>query len=282
MGAVWVFGREAIMRVTKNGLAFEVDVGGQVPELRAWWRDAYARWEPATFEVLRARLSPKVSYLDVGAWLGPTVLYAAGLAGRVYCLEPDPVAYAGLLRNLRVNPQYRNVYPMERCLSDREGVIRFGGNGALGNSESTMLAAEAGYAERRGEELRKRGVRKERAWRQTATVPVRTVTIESLEQEWGLAHCALVKVDVEGGEKVVVPALADFLRRRLPTLLLSLHWVYLTRAEIARVVGVVDGIYGAIHLPDCRTAVSTEEILDRRVRQIVCLGRQRKGSGGGR
>jgi FkbM family methyltransferase len=203
------------------------------------------------------------------------VLYAAARAARVYCLEPDPVAYAGLLRNLRINPQYRNVETLDQCLSDREGTIQFGGNGALGNSESSMLAAQAGYAQRCADQPRKANADKERRWRAARTVPVRTVTIECLYERWRLEDCTLVKMDIEGGESVVIPAIANFLQHNRPALCLSLHWVYLQRAEIQRVLDVLTDIYSELVLPDLSTVVTANDVLERRISDIVCVGAAR-------
>ncbi|MEY8839315.1 FkbM family methyltransferase, partial [Cribrihabitans sp. XS_ASV171] len=41
-----------------------------------FWRKAAAGgWEPETFGVLERHLSAERDYLDIGAWIGPTVMY---------------------------------------------------------------------------------------------------------------------------------------------------------------------------------------------------------------
>jgi trigger factor len=58
-----------------------------------FWDDVMAGWwEPETYDLLDRFLSPEESYLDLGAWIGATVLYAAGTARRVYAVDADPVA----------------------------------------------------------------------------------------------------------------------------------------------------------------------------------------------
>ena len=62
-------------------------------------------WEKDTFEVLRFFLEgrPTDSYVDFGAWIGPTALYAAHYSRHVYAIEPDPMAYSALVANAEKN-----------------------------------------------------------------------------------------------------------------------------------------------------------------------------------
>ena len=74
------------------------------PGNRKFWRKVDAgQWEPETFTVLARCLRADSVYVDVGGWVGPTVLFAAAQGASVYCVEPDPVAYERLLANLRIN-----------------------------------------------------------------------------------------------------------------------------------------------------------------------------------
>ena len=38
---------------------------------------------------LASSCSPGATYIDFGAWIGPTALFAASYANRVFALEPD-------------------------------------------------------------------------------------------------------------------------------------------------------------------------------------------------
>ena len=86
----------------------ETDLAGERfrldPYHSTFWRKAAAgKWEPETFAVLNAHLGPDRDYLDIGAWIGPTVLYGARKARRVVALEPDPVAFRALSWNIELN-----------------------------------------------------------------------------------------------------------------------------------------------------------------------------------
>ena len=49
-----------------------------------WRRVGSGLWEPQTFEVFERFLRPDRSYVDIGAWIGPTVLYGAMLSRRAH------------------------------------------------------------------------------------------------------------------------------------------------------------------------------------------------------
>jgi FkbM family methyltransferase len=75
------------------------------------WLAAYGTWEEAEADVLRGWLRPGMTMIDVGAHVGYFSVLAAhcvGPRGRVIAVEPDPLNYALLVRNLRAR-NLRNV-----------------------------------------------------------------------------------------------------------------------------------------------------------------------------
>ena len=129
-------------------------------------------WEPYTFRILDVFLDrPTIPYLDIGAWIGPTVLYAARKVDRVWAIEPDRVAYAALLTNLRLN-ECRNVRTFNLAILDRDGIARLGSD-CLGNSMTRITNSENSfYASCR--------------------------TLDSFMFEQGLGDDTFIKMDVEG------------------------------------------------------------------------------------
>lgn len=71
--------------------------------LTFWTLLQNGRWEPETFVILRRFLNHRSVYYDIGAWIGPTVLYASKISGTVCAFEPDPVAYSHFLQNVTNN-----------------------------------------------------------------------------------------------------------------------------------------------------------------------------------
>ncbi|WP_411882533.1 FkbM family methyltransferase [Polaromonas sp. YR568] len=177
-----------------------------------WGRVAAGLWEPQTFEVFQRFLRPDRSYIDVGAWIGPTVLYGALLSRRVHALEPDPVAFAELAANVDANPALRRKIHLHPCgIGPENGPLRlyagglyFGEQSHFGDSMSGMLAAPGAVGQ-----------------------PCREVPGMDLERFLALNaidDCNFIKMDIEGGEYAVIPGLWRRLPQLgLPTLYVSFH-----------------------------------------------------------
>jgi FkbM family methyltransferase len=196
-------------RVAAHGEAFLVVDDPR--HARLWARLESGAWEPDTFAAMRLCLTAASLHLDLGAWIGPTVLYAAGLAGRIVAVEPDPVAMAALIANLALNPARADrVLPVAAAVAAESGPLDL-------------------YAKEFGESLTSRfPVAKAR--RLTAYA---LGADDLLDRVIGEAAHVLVKVDVEGAEYDLVPALLTGLARRglAVDLLLSLHGSLLAEAD---------------------------------------------------
>src|SRR6267143_3643123 len=85
------------LQINKNGRHFVVN-----PEKDYFfWRDLQkGKWEPSTFTIFDKFLNKQHSYIDIGAWWGPTVLYGCQLARHCYAVEPDPIAFQELKNNV--------------------------------------------------------------------------------------------------------------------------------------------------------------------------------------
>lgn len=165
------------------------------------------RWEPATFQVLEDYLPPGGSYVDAGAWIGPTLLYAAGIAGRCTAFEPDPAAFDELRKNLSLNPELASRCTLyNSALTDHAGHIALTPPGEAGKSETSSLEPEA-----------------ENTFRAEAVDVADAFSHE-------LADTDFLKMDIEGGEYAAIPAMRDFLSAKRPVVLLSLHPRMLAKA----------------------------------------------------
>ncbi len=183
-----------------NGEPFRLD-----PYHSKFWRKVSAgEWEPETFSVLDHYLSPEKDYLDIGAWIGPTVLYAARRARHVWCFEPDPVAYRHLVWNLELN-DIRNVSAFSIALSDGFGVTRMASaHGEAGDSTSSLLH-EGSHG-----------------------TDALTIGWDQFSESVDLTNVSLVKMDIEGAEFSVLPSMLPWLEKDNPALFLSTHAPYLS------------------------------------------------------
>lgn len=194
------------------------------PHREFWSTVAEGEWEKTTFRVLRAALSNtpvnKKSYLDVGAWVGPTTLFAAHFVTRVIAMEPDPRAFAELLSNVRLNPSLAaRIEPYRHCVSSVSGPVTMTGPAPLGSSMSRV-----GGAARIPESAAKEDNWGERmvSWPATCSAPADMAARIGLLPD----SLALIKLDVEGAEGVILPALVDWLASagaEKPPIFVELH-----------------------------------------------------------
>lgn len=177
----------------------EITVNGS-PLYRVFWGCIDAGiWEPTTLGIILGAARGGV-YIDVGAWIGPTALAGALVAEKVVCYEPDPVAAKELRLNLQLNG-FDNVELHELALCSHDGTVPFGpgnNNDAMGLSTSSTVRGNL-----------------------ATEVPAKDAREEAKKDIY--QHCTLMKIDIEGGEYELVARLAGYLKKRRPTLLLSLH-----------------------------------------------------------
>jgi len=191
--------------VTRDEFSFRCD-----PHHPPFWTEFQnQQWEPETFSILRRFLTPRSIYYDIGAWIGPTVLYASKLCGTVVALEPDPVAYAYLLENLTKN-QLTNVraFNLAVAATEQTALMRSFGK-TLGDSMTSLLPDAQGSP----------------GW------SVTTVSINTLVNHLSCPAPDFVKIDIEGGEFQLIPAIRSLLEQWSPVLYLSLHAPLLPAAE---------------------------------------------------
>ncbi|MGH9846614.1 MAG: FkbM family methyltransferase [Blastocatellia bacterium] len=190
--------------VRKNGLEFNV-VADQHAD---FWRKLETNvWEPQTFAIFDHFLSPDCIYVDIGAWVGPTLLYAAQRSKAAYAFEPDPVAFAELSRNVESNAQAAwrgRVRIYQQAVDHQAGTLKLGSRGGGGDSmTSALLSNEA------------------------ASWEVEKVSLPDFFAQHGLqSGKVFVKMDIEGGEYQLLPHLRNLLSQTDLVLYLSIHpWI---------------------------------------------------------
>ena len=177
--------------------------------MSAWnfWGDYDAgRWEPGTHQWIEEYVKPGTTYVDVGAWIGPTVLWAAPLAGRVIALEPDPVAGDMLVQNV---VEFANVELVRAALAEETGSGQLcpAGRG-FGSAMSRLLGA---------------GVPDSCTWDTGGATEVATITLPDLFDRYAIDNVSLLKMDIEGGESEVLESVCPFLAERGIPFIVSMH-----------------------------------------------------------
>lgn len=155
------------------------------------FRDVYesGEWEPTTRALINT-LCPGDLFVDVGAWIGPTTLWALERGARVIAFEPDPIAAAEFRRTVN----HPNVTLHECAVGPTTGLarIRVPDGKEFGGSETQI--SDVG-------------------------LKVRIVRLQDVLSEVP----ALVKIDVEGFEVDLCPDLIPWLSQAKVPVQVSLH-----------------------------------------------------------
>lgn len=183
--------------IRKNNVTFQVRTD---EHQRFWSKVEDGSWEPETFGVFDRFVNRQTTYLDIGTWEGPTLLYAGQLARAAYGFEADPVAFAGLQRNLAANPQVGHIRALHQCIAAQTGEMQFGSRSGGGDTMSSLLFSGG-----------------KTVW----TVPA--IRLDEFVEKEGLQPPLFIKIDIEGGEYSILPGLDPFFRRHRPTVYLSTH-----------------------------------------------------------
>lgn len=189
------------------------------PDIPAWKAMAEGKYEPFIFEALGGvdGYHSKTVW-DIGAFMGYHALAFAtlvGPAGRVVTFEPNVYNAERVKLNLSRNSDLApRISLIPQALSDQDCRKTFIFSRSIETGESSgshvrgaLLAAEASaYA----------------AFEQST---VSTVRADTLLGEARVPPPALVKMDVEGAEFMVLAGATDMLARVRPTLLIEIHHV---------------------------------------------------------
>lgn len=186
-----------------------------------WAALAGGGFEPATVEVVGAWARPGRLMVDVGAWIGPFALFAAAHGATVVAVEPDPVAAEVLRRNRALNPEFADRVTIdETAWAAGDGRAALATPVGLGNARSALSGRRVRGGV--GDDAGTASV--EVSTRAAAAAFERAVADASAAGEATIgAGDVLLKIDIEGGEFAVVPALGRALVRHRPVLLLSVH-----------------------------------------------------------
>ncbi len=202
---------------------FQVSPGGYDA---FWAKVTRGTWESDTFAIFDRFLDRQHSYIDIGAWIGPTLLYGCQLAKAAYGLEPDPIAYAELERNVRLNdPLTHNIRLFNACIAPQSGEVALGSRGGGGDSTSSLLFGA-----------------KKTHW------TVKAFSFDEFARQIDAAECNFIKMDIEGGEYRILPTMVGYLRSQRPTLHLSLHPCYLKLRPLGWIGRVIARVWGTLKI----------------------------------
>jgi FkbM family methyltransferase len=171
-------------------------------------------WEPDTRLAFLRFIDKEHSYVDVGSWIGATLLIGGPLAKKAYGIEADPISYGFLKYNMeRSLPFTANVEVFEIAITPVTGKVSFGSRSGGNDTMSSLLFADAA----------------------TSWVVDGWNFTEWLDHQ-GITDCNFIKMDIEGGEYSVLPTMRKYLETHRPSLHLSLHPCFVGNQQAKGVV----------------------------------------------
>ena len=145
--------------------------------------------------------------VDFGAYVGFTALYAATYVPRVFAFEASPTSFSLLRANVALNPPLRSrVALFPHAVGDRDAEVTLYGRGYADPGCSIFRDVQRGTVA---------------IGAPAARVPMRDAY--TVLAECGIGPRTLLKVDIEGAEYQLVPAIAGLLAEAKPVLHLSFH-----------------------------------------------------------
>ncbi|MCH2076257.1 MAG: FkbM family methyltransferase [Rhodobacteraceae bacterium] len=169
-----------------------------------WARVNNGSWEPETFEIFDRFVDEDTLVIDFGAWIGPTVLFAAQSAGMTLAFEPDQAAFKTLRNNVDLNAEAAwssRIRIFEEGIHASGKPITIGAPGKAGNSTSGSL-----FAGRK------------------ASWTIETHRLQDVIAKHRGDHKKIfVKMDIEGGEYDLIPEITDLFADPSITFYISFH-----------------------------------------------------------
>ncbi len=149
-------------------------------------------WEPDITRYIKQALSPGDTFVDVGANIGYHTLLASdlvGTSGRVLAIGASPSIYDALRKNLKLNGDAKNVRALNMAVAAEAGRVTVYRGPAFNLGISSTVKNRLVKAEQE----------------------VDAAPLGAIVNEDEMERLRLVKIDVEGAEETILPALGDFL-----------------------------------------------------------------------
>lgn len=187
-----------------SGLNTGLDMVLDLQVEKDYWLGTY---EPDLQQAIEELVRPDQVIFDIGANIGfVTLMFAnkVGDGGHVYAFEALPENTRRLDQNIDINDFQGRVTTTRAAVQDQTGETEFliGPSGAMGKVVGSSGRDTLDYRER---------------------IIVKGITIDQFIKELGNPEPDIVKIDVEGGEVLVLPGMREVLQQRRPIILLELH-----------------------------------------------------------
>ena len=176
-------------------------------------------YDKELFGVLKTENLKNKTVFDIGAHIGFDTLAFANLVGEngmVIAFEPNIYNVERLKMNIESNLQLKNRIVISNCaLSDKDGQEEFifSDNIESGTSSGSFIES-ADTAWEKGVYEDNIGFKR---------VKVETLSLDGLIDQYKNNEIAMLKIDVEGAENLILKGAENFLKKFRPVILLEVH-----------------------------------------------------------
>ncbi len=215
-----------VFAIAPHGVRLNV---ADTPPARAAAGEFTSGFEEGTLQFFDAVLPECRRMVDFGGFIGFTAMYAAAQGVAVEVFEPSPTNAGMLAANLAANPRLAGRVRLHRhAVGARDARLPLYAKAHADSGSSLFELVQRGAVLRRREE---------------AVAAVRAAA--AVLDEVGVCPQTLLKIDIEGAEYEVVPAIAGQLARHRPFVHLSFHLFNIVRGadeylnQVARLRGAL-------------------------------------------
>ena len=193
------------MKVNLNNHTFNIDPG---QNLHYWTHINSIDWEPHTFAIFDYFINTNSTVLDIGSWSGVLSLYASKIAKEVHALDPDPICFNELNKNIELNPSVSSkIKSYQVAISNKKEHLNLSARETYGASSSSILE-------------RKRDTEH--------SLKLDTISLYDFLEKEHIETIDFIKMDVEGAEFRILPTIGKSLNKiNFPTLYISFHYHFL-------------------------------------------------------
>ena len=150
-----------------------------------FWILHYPNWENDLFGVFDRFLRKDKVFIDIGAWVGLTSIYASRKSKHVYAIEVDPESVKELRQNCKYNCD--NVTVIDKAIAHVSDKTAFlGANSNLQDRPLNDSTSQVFDTHKEGR------------------FEVTTISIKDLISRYSISNISLIKVDIEGGEEDIL------------------------------------------------------------------------------
>jgi FkbM family methyltransferase len=180
-------------------------------------------WEPETFTIFEKVSDLDKIAIDVGSWIGVTTVWLSKRFKNVIAIEADQVAADALLKNLK-SCDCDNVEVVNRPIHSESKEVIFGVN-----TNDQLLANEG---------LGSSTSQVKEATTNTTDESLQTITFKELQNRLNLSDVSFVKVDIEGGEEIILEILFEIASEYKWSVLISFHLNWWKDSNIHRMAQI--------------------------------------------